>query len=176
MELFNFQTKTTIETERLILRPMEVSDSPDVVEWRNSDRIRSTLQNQNQEQVRVTIKDQKNWLIKTRGKRLDYIAIEKASGQKIGVWSFKPFLPDVYDAHLEQGRYIGKSDALGRGYAKELAKPWLNFGFDIVGAEVIVGVHRRDNILPQEINLKMGFSYFDASGLDSDLVAMKIER
>lgn len=174
MEIFNFKTKNTIETERLILRPMEVSDGADVVEWRNSTRIRSTFQNKNQ--VDITIKDQNNWLVKTRDKRLDYMAIEKASGQKIGVWSFKPFFPDVYDAYLEQGRYIGKSDALGKGYAKELAKPWLNFGFDIVGAKAIVGVHRRDNILPQEINKKMGFSYFNVSGLDSDLVAMKIER
>ena len=61
---------------------------------------------------------------------------------------------------MEQGRYIGNADYLGKGYAKEAALEWLNFGFNYLKLDKIVSIHKKENLIPQKINLNIGFKYF----------------
>ena len=61
---------------------------------------------------------------------------------------------------MEQGRYIGNADYLGKGYAKEAALECLNFGFNYLKLDKIVSIHKKENLIPQKINLNIGFKYF----------------
>jgi RimJ/RimL family protein N-acetyltransferase len=172
--MLNFNFNSSIETERLLLRPMHIDDCVDVVRWRNSKRVRETFESE--AQYELTLDKQIKWFTETRNTRLDFVVIEKNISKKIGVWSFKKFKPEIFYNYAEQGRYIGEESALGKGYAKEIAPAWLRFGFEHLGALAVVGIHKIDNKIPQNINMKMGFTYFDVPGLRSDLVAMKIDR
>jgi RimJ/RimL family protein N-acetyltransferase len=158
------------ETERLKLRPMSQDDLTQVLNWRNSDKLKKVSENFNHT---ITYENQKKWFLTSRSERLDYIVTEKKTSSSIGLWSFKKC--DLMPFSLEQGRYIGDYAAQGKGYASEIAPLWLYFGFHILEADVIVGVHKIDNIRPQIINSRLGFKFFK-NDHDKNLTYMKLTR
>jgi len=55
------------------------------------------------------------------------------------------------------GKYIGEHSALGKGYAKEMTRAWLGFGFNYCDFCAIAAVTRSDNAANIRINEGMGF-------------------
>lgn len=135
------------------MRSMKAYDAEMVVRWRNSERIQNTLE----EKKKITIAEHLKWFETKKG-RIDYVVeVDKP----IGVWSFK-MSSEFPGFCLEQGRYIGEEEYLGKGYAKEAVRAWTKFGFLVLQTDYIVGVHRKENIAPQKINEKYGFEkYYD---------------
>ena len=149
----------TINTKRTILTPLQTKHLKYTSKWRAHKRIISTVQNISK--FSLNLKDQVNWLKNTRNKRIDYLMINKSNLVPIGVWSLKKFdYSKRYFRIMEQGRYIGNADYLGKGYAKEAALEWLNFGFNYLKLDKIVSIHKKENLIPQKINLNIGFKYF----------------
>lgn len=144
-----------LETERLILRPMLESDARLVINWRNSERI-ATMTRQSFKQE-LTQEDHLKWFAISRSLRIDYIIVEKETNNPIGSVSFKWMA--LSDCHKcgELGKYIGETSALGKGFAFEFTKRWIEFGFDELGLDCIIAITRASNAPNIRVNQKLGF-------------------
>lgn len=145
----------TLETRRLILRPMTLADAPIVVKWRNSPHVADMSATTRHHGLKI--KEHLAWFSSTRKQRIDYIIEIKESTTPIGSvsLSFQP-LNDGRWAGIS-GRYIGEPNQLGKGYAYEAAQAWMIFGFDTLQLDVIKATTRTDNLANVAINKKLGF-------------------
>lgn len=145
-----------LNTKRLILTPLKVNHLKYTIKWRLNKRIRNTLQNNSP----LDINNQINWYKTSRKIRIDYLVFERITKEPIGVWSFKKTINrKKFLKIMEQGRYIGNDKFLGKGLASEVALCWLDFGFNFLNLDKIISIHISNNIVPQKINLKIGFKY-----------------
>ena len=104
--------------EMVILRPMTVEDTDDIVRWRNTDYVRENFIYRGE----FTREGHLNW-IKTMvdtGKVVQYIIVEKSSGASVG----SVFLRDIDQSMktAEYGIFIGEKKALNQGYGSESAQ------------------------------------------------------
>lgn len=147
-----------INTKRLLLIPLHINHLKYTTKWRGTSRIINSSKNNSG--FSYKIKDQITWFKDTRNKRIDYMIFFKSNMEPIGVWSFKKIKNRInYYKIMEQGRYIGNTNYLRKGIAKEVALEWLIFGFKYLCLDKIVSYHKKNNIVPQIINLKLGFEY-----------------
>lgn len=116
----------TLETDRLILRPCELSDSDRIEELANDPRILSVTQLPSP----YDKADIDHWIEQCEAmyeKRYEAFwgVAEKSSGQLIGVIS----LTDIFQNHqAELGFWLGVN-YWGKGYAKEAAREVIRFAF-----------------------------------------------
>ncbi len=162
-----------LETERLILRPMNEADIEAVYQMRRDDEIMRFIR----EPV-VDRKEAENWigLISSRWAK-DKIGfcsvIEKQSGKFAGwcgLWQLKE------SGEIEVGYAVAK-EFWGKGYASESAEAFLNYGFNELNLEKIVAVARQENTPSRRVMEKIGMK-FDGIGkyYDRELVHYSIER
>lgn len=104
--------------KKVILRPMTVEDTDDIVRWRNTDFVRENFIYRGE----FTREGHLNW-IKTMvdtGKVVQYIIVERSSGKSIG----SVYLRDIDQSMktAEYGIFIGEEKALNKGYGSESAQ------------------------------------------------------
>ena len=149
-------------TNRLLLRPMEIKDADLVVKWRNNIRIRNFSQNK----TFLTVSKHKSWFLSSRNKRIDYLFCLIDTCKPIGSLSFKINTSDFDDnisANVEMGKYIGDEVGLGKGYAQEATKKWINVGRNFFNFHDILVKTNKENIVNIHINKKLGFRIFENS-------------
>ena len=162
-----------LETERLILRPMNETDIESVFEMRRDNEIMRFIREP------VLNRDEaKNWinLISSRWSK-DKIGfcslIEKQSGKFAGwcgLWELKE------SGETEVGYAIAR-EFWGKGYASESAKAFLEYGFNKLNLEKIVAVAREENTASRRVMEKIGMQ-FDCIGkyYGRDLVHYSITK
>lgn len=162
-----------LETERLILRPMNEKDIDAVYKMRRDDDI--------MRYIREPVKSRneaENWisLISSRWAK-DKIGfcslIEKTSGKFAGwcgLWELKE------SGETEVGYAIMKN-FWGKGYASESAEAFLEYGFNELNLEKIVAVAQPENKGSRRVMEKIGM-HFDYIGefYGRDLVHYSITR
>lgn len=162
-----------LETERLILRPMNESDIEDVYKMRRDDEIMRFIR----EPV-ASRKEAEDWInmISSRWAK-DEIGfcsvIERASGRFAGwcgLWQLKE------NNEIEVGYAIAK-DFWKKGYASEAAEAVLNYAFNALGLETVVAVARPENAGSRRVMEKIGMK-FDYIGkfYERDLVHYSITK
>lgn len=78
----------TFETERLIMRPVRLSDARAIYEAMRDPKLQGPMRNQQGQGIKATYKSILRGIVnRRRGKRLDLAYIEKATGRLIGIWS-----------------------------------------------------------------------------------------
>jgi ribosomal-protein-alanine N-acetyltransferase len=162
-----------LETERLILRPMNETDIDAVYKMRRDNEIMRFIREP------VTNRDEaENWinLISSRWAK-DKIGfcslIEKNSGNFAGwcgLWELKE------SGEIEVGYAIAR-EFWGKGYASESAAAFLEYGFNKLNLEKIVAVAREENTASRRVMEKIGMN-FDYVGkfYGRDLVHYSITR
>ena len=146
----------TIETARLTLRPFNLDDSeplsqilsvPDVLRYYPSsdppdlERVQKLVQRQIQ-----------HWQDYGYGW---WAVVPHAEQQLIG-WSGLQYLPDTDE--IEIGYLLGKP-YWGRGLATESAEAGLDFGFNTLGLQEIIGIVHPENIASQGVLKKIGMQF-----------------
>ena len=147
-----------IETPRLIMRPMDISDGEKVVEWRNQSRIKEM--NFSDKNKILTLDGHLKWFESTRKKRIDYIVEVKESKQSIGSFNYAILEDDEFGGLLktaEIGKYIGEKSQEGKGYASEANRYWLKYGFEIMKLDLIISTTKIVNFSNIHINEKLGY-------------------
>ena len=87
---------------------------------------------------------------------MGFWAVEvRANGEIVGGAGIKPL---DGGPEIEVGYHL-RCDAWGRGYATELARALVAYGFDRLGLDRIVGVARPDNLASRRILEKTGLVY-----------------
>lgn len=162
-----------LETERLILRPMNESDIEDVYKMRRDDEIMRFIR----EPV-MSRKEAEDWInmISSRWAK-DEIGfcsvIERASGKFAGwcgLWQLKE------NNEIEVGYAIAKN-FWKKGYASEAAEAVLNYAFNGLGLKTVVAVARPENAGSRRVMEKIGMK-FDYIGkfYERDLVHYSITK
>lgn len=161
-----------LETERLILRPLDETDFEAVFKMRgDAEVMRFIREPQNRE-------ESINWinLVSSRWatERIGFCAmIEKSSNEFVGwcgIWKLKE------TGELEVGYAVAKN-AWGKNFAAEAAAAFLNYAFENLETEKIVAVARPENAPSRRVMEKLGMSYdYTGEFYGRDLVHYSITR
>lgn len=144
-----------LETDRLILRPMNENDIDPVYEMRRDRDIMRFIREP------VTNRaEAENWvnLISSRWavERIGFCSlIEKQTGKFAGwcgLWQLKE------TDEIEVGYAIAK-EFWGKGYASESAEAFLEYGFKELNLEKIVAVARSENTASRRVMEKLGMEF-----------------
>lgn len=144
----------SIESDRLLLRPIDYDDTSLIVKWRNSPFVRCNFVFHDDFSAEMHEK----WM-KTKvetGEVIQYIIVEKATKTPIGSVYFRDI--DSYNNSAEFGIFIGEQCAMGKGYGSEVTKMFTYFGLKTIGLHRIMLRVFSDNIIAQKAYLKAGYS------------------
>tara|TARA_B100000575_G_C22712679_1_gene429438 strand:+ start:153 stop:611 length:459 start_codon:yes stop_codon:yes gene_type:complete len=134
-----------------------MNDTKTIVKWRNSIMIKDF----SYDNKVISIDDHKKWYKSTRKYRYDYIFCDIENQVPIGCMSYKisKYLKKGVLNKIEMGKYIGEEDYLGRGFAQEATKKWLEIGHDYFKFNKIFVVTNKKNKVNIHINKKLGFRF-----------------
>ncbi len=104
-----------IESERLFLRPITSSDTPMVLEWRNSERTRNNFYYR----AIITAEEHEKWLKEKVATGLvhQFIVCLKDTGEAIGCVYLQHYDPETKS--MESGVFMSEKAPVGKGYAGE---------------------------------------------------------
>ena len=146
-----------LETDRLILRKMLVSDASDMYEYaRRPDVTKYLTWNPHPSQTYT-----RNYLeyVATKyatGGFYDWAVIEKKSGRMIGTCGFTRF--DFQSNGAEIG-YVINPDYRGNGYAPEAARAVMSFAFNVLKVVRLEANYMEGNLASRRVMDKIGMSY-----------------
>lgn len=115
--------------DKVRLRPICMTDTNLIVLWRNQEHVRRNFIFREE----FTCEMHLQWM-ETRvssGEVVQYIIEEKESMKPIGSVYFRDINYDYRSA--EFGIFIGEKEALGKGYGRETARLFTQFGFSSLG-------------------------------------------
>jgi RimJ/RimL family protein N-acetyltransferase len=146
------------ETERFIVREWRLDDIDAAFEiYRNDNVQRFLARGTGHIEQSETLAQLERW----RAKYLVHpgfgfwVMVEKSSGEIAGSVALQP-LPDGSD--IEVGYHLAES-AWGKGYATEIARGAVRYGFEQKGLERIVGVCMPENLASFRVLQKAGLTH-----------------
>jgi len=163
---------TLIETERLILRPLEFSDAEDMFAMDKNPNVHIYLWQKPYQSIDESIQNieniQKQYAENNIGR---FATILKETGEFIG-WTGIKFIND----HVENGNtnfydygYRLNEKFWNKGYASEATKAWLNYGFNEMKiAKMNAYTHAENgasNHILEKHGLKFIEDYLDEQGV-----------
>ena len=151
-----FDPNVKLETERLILRFMRVSDTHDIFMNINHDKdvLRYFLDKYKEEESEMTLDRTINYCLEN--KRYLF-AIELKDTQEVIGMILQCSTPDRYFQHSEIGFAIGQK-YWNKGYTTEAFKAMIDFCFDI-GVHKVVASHIVENVASKRVIEKCGLIY-----------------
>lgn len=152
-----FSNMPTLTTERLILRPMRVSDCQDMFGYAKREDVTTFLLWSPHPAPSYT-EDYLRYLQGryALGEFYDWAVVEKESGRMIGTCGFTRF--DFPHNGGELG-YVLNPDYHGHGYATEAARRVLRFGFEVLELHRVEAKFMRGNDASLRVMEKLGMSF-----------------
>ena len=144
-----------LKSDRLCLRPMVLEDAAMIVRWRGMLHVARSAK---LTKGNISLEQHKEWFVRTRDNRLDYVIELTEDKVPIGSLSFAWRVLPGFNLSAELGKFIGEERFLGQGYASEATKLWLDYGFNKLKLDVVVARTRKGNLSNIRVNEKMGFS------------------
>lgn len=141
------------QSDLIYLRPMEISDTENIISWRNKDRVRRNFVYQDL----FTKESHRNW-IRTQiepGHAVQFIICEKSGDHAVGSVYFRDI--DEEKRCAEYGIFIGEDDALGKGYGTRAAKLALAYAFEKLKLQTVFLRVFADNAGARRSYEKAGF-------------------
>lgn len=154
----------TLETKRLLLRPLELSDAEAFFAMDNNPNVHKYLWQQPTQEVSEIIKViemvQKQYEDNGIGR---FATILKETGEFIG-WTGIKFVND----HVENGNtnfydygYRLDEKFWNEGYATEASLVWLEYGFNQMKIEKMNAYTHAENLASNHILQKVGFQFME---------------
>ncbi len=153
-----------LETERLLLRPIELSDAEDMFTMDNNPNVHQYLWQQPTQNIEETIKIieyiRKQYIDNNIGR---FATILKETGEFIG-WTGIKYIND----HVENGNtnfydygYRLNEKFWNKGYATEASIAWLNYGFDQMNIKEMNAYTHAQNGASNHVLQKVGFDFIE---------------
>ena len=154
---YTFKHMPTLECERLVLRPMRVTDAPDMYDYAKRDELTKYLlwlphpsPSYSKEFLKFVVKRYR------AGDFFDWAIEEKESGRMIGTCGFASI--DIENKCGEIG-YVINPDFQHRGYAPEAARAVIKFGFDELSLHRIQCRFMQENEASFKVAKKLGMTF-----------------
>jgi len=144
-----------LETDRLILRPINLEDAPDIFEYASGPNVGVNAGWKPHESIEETIEIIKLVFL---DKEDVFGIVLKSSGKVIGSIGLLKDPKREYTGVRMLGYALGES-FWGLGYTTEAAKAVIRYGFDICGYELISTYRYPHNIRSGRVMEKCGFVY-----------------
>lgn len=153
----------TIETERLILRPISIDDADTAFEWTSDERVARYMIYSTHENIDVT----KEWLstVNTRPNDYTWGIVRKADGKLIGSCGIKY----LQDEDSWTFGYNIRYDCWNKGYTTEASKRMIEFVRSEHNGKKFVAEHAEQNPASGRVIEKCGLhfvSYGEYSSYD----------
>lgn len=148
----------TVRTSRLVLRPFTEQDVDPLYEIMRGEDVLRYFPNPNPPEREKVAKFVAAQLQHWEDRGFGWWAVESQEGGDLMGWNGLQFLPDTEE--IEIGYLLGRP-FWGKGYATEGAKAGLEFGFDGLGLERIIGLIHPDNKGSQRVLEKLGLSFVE---------------
>lgn len=147
----------TLRTERLVLRPFELDDVPDVTRLAGDAEVASTTLNiphpYAPEMAESWIRAHATWW--GAGELANFAVTLRESGEVVGAIGL---VLNTRHENAELGYWIGRP-YWGRGYATEAARAVVEFGLDGLGLHRVHAHHFTRNPASGRVLLKVGMRY-----------------
>ena len=165
----------TIETERLLLRPLTMDDVADVFEWTGDPIVNRYMPYPVHPNVEAT----KEWISSIKPENGEFAFALKATGKVIGSGSVHQEEDGLYAIGYNFNRQYW-----GRGYATEAAKGLISWAYTHLDARDFSACHATENTASGNVLRKCGFtpdhygrySKFDGSkSYDAVYVSMHVD-
>ncbi|GAA4269147.1 GNAT family N-acetyltransferase [Hyunsoonleella aestuarii] len=164
-----------IETERLILRELRLSDLDGMFELDSNPEVHAYLGKKPVKTLEESVKILESVISQYQERGIGrFAAIEKPSGEFIG-WSGIKFntgdmetLGDKRDFYDIGYRFIPRY--WGKGYATESSKAVLDFGFKDLDIKTICGAAEIDNIASNKVLQKIGLKYMEQFPYENEMI------
>ena len=144
-------TKTKLETQRLILRPITIKDLRKIYEMRSKKFVFNMFRTEDELNYKSHIK----WF-KERKNRVDYAIVNKKNNKTIGIIN-TVFFYKKNNLYAELGKYIGYKNYHGKGLGSEATKEWVNFIFTSTNINYFFAQTLKNNFSNIALNSKLGF-------------------
>jgi len=146
-----------IETRRLVLRPLELSDAPAIYRYQSDDEIHRYMRSEPPASQDVVEESIRRWLgLRTEARRPAWVIVLKESECVVGLVSLAQL-----DRVHSSGRlaYEVARELWGKGIATEAARAVLGYGFDTIGLNRIDACCWEDNGASQRVLEKAGMCH-----------------
>ncbi len=146
--------EVTLETERLILRPLTIEDAEDVFEWTSDERVTKYMSYPRHESIETT----KWWLSSLKELPDDdfqFGFVLKETGRLIGSGGIRY-------SDKEKAWTFGyniRFDCWNRGYTTEVARRMIEFAYNEQGARDFFAYHAVENPASGRVMEKCGFEF-----------------
>lgn len=140
-----------MESERLQFREIELSDSDFIVNVRSNPEVYKYFINPH----KVTLEEHLNWfqnIYSNNIQRTDYIAYEKSSSKKVGVFGL------IIDGITAEINYLIIEEFQHKGFAKEGINYLLSYANKEYGCKTAIAEIHEDNFASVSLARKLGFS------------------
>lgn len=153
-----------LETNRLLLRPLELSDAEAMLEMDNNPNVHTYLWQSPTQDINETIKIiemvQMQYVANKIGR---FATILKETGEFIG-WTGIKFVND----HIENGNtnfydygYRLNENFWNKGYATEASIAWLDYGFNQMNIDKMHAYTHAQNGASNHVLQKVGFQFME---------------
>ncbi|WP_228055409.1 GNAT family N-acetyltransferase [Lusitaniella coriacea] len=146
-----------LQTQRLVLRPFNLADAPDVQRLAGAREIAANTAHipHPYEDGVAEVWIEQNAVSFQEGKSLAFAIVERQSSRLCGAIGFGISIVNV---HAELGYWIGKP-YWGQGYCTEAARTILEYGFATLGLNRICSNHFARNPASGRVMEKIGMTY-----------------
>jgi len=142
--------KRTIETERLIIRPIEVDDAQAAFVWLSDPRVNRYMPYPLYTDVDQAIE----WISALKEESNEFVFVLKDSGLVIGAGSIKP-----QENRLWEVGYQLRYDYWNKGYTTEAAKAMIKWAYDYCNAREFMARHATANVASGKVLQKCGYKF-----------------
>ena len=139
-----------IESERLIIRPIEIDDAKDVFEWASDPVVNRYMPYP----LHKDIHQAEEW-IRSLGDKNEFVFCLKDTGEVVGGGSMS--YREAFDAY-ELG-YNLKRKHWGMGYATEASKALIQWAYEELGVHDFMARHANANHASGNVIKKCGFQF-----------------
>jgi ribosomal-protein-alanine N-acetyltransferase len=150
-------TLDTIQTERLLLRGIDETDSNEIVMWRSDPNVYRYFKSPH----KITKEEHLSWYRNSylnNQNRFDWICIERSTGQKIGVFGL------VKDDITAEVNYLLAPDAQHRGYALEGVMALIRYAVQTLKVKQIIAEIHKENKPSVALMKRLDFKIYKEKG------------
>ena len=139
-----------LETERLVLRGIEETDTDSIVEWRSNPQVYCYFRSPH----KITDREHLEWYYHNYledDNKFNWVCIEKKTNKKVGLFALKK------SGKKTEISYLLAPDAQHKGFATEVLQKLIDYAYEKLQSEYVYAEIHKDNLSSVNLVERLGF-------------------